>query len=334
MSPGATRRGEPIREREFHEWLARHLPSGRAGLLPIGDDAAALPTPRGRVAVLTTDSLVEGTHFLRDSPPGRIGAASVAVSLSDLAAKGAEPAAILLAVIVPPGTPVGWARSLVEGAERCAERFGASIAGGDTKPGPARTVVSFGLGWGRAERLAPHTGAQIGDVVVTTGTVGRGGVAAAHLADGVPSRPSALAELVEIRPRVREGIALSQWAHAMVDTSDGIALASKLLADASGVRIVIEERQLPEAPGLARYARDLARRRAILFFGGDYELLATLAPRSVAAATRAVTSVGGRLATVGRIERGRGAVLDTTGGRMPMPSPIWQPFAPRGRALP
>ncbi len=334
MSPGAAGRREPIREREFHEWLARHLPSGRAGLLPIGDDAAALPTPHGRVAVLTTDSMVEGTHFLRGSPPGRVGAASVSVSLSDLAAKGADPAAILLAIIVPPGTPAAWARSLVEGAERCAERFGASVVGGDTKPGPVRSVVSTGVGWGEPGRLAPHTGARVGDVVVTTGTVGRGGIAAAHLADRDLPRSATLAELLDVRPRVREGIALSRWAHAMVDTSDGIAVSSRLIAEASRVRIVIEEARLPLAPGVGRFARDPRRRRAILLFGGDYELLATLPRESVGAATRKVASAGARLTEIGRVERGRGAVLDTGEGRIPMPSPGWHPFDPGGRALP
>ena len=80
MPARATRKGPPIREREFHAWLARHLPAGRRGLLPLGDDAAALRPPAGSVAVLTTDSLVEGTHFLPGSPPGRLGSAAVAAT--------------------------------------------------------------------------------------------------------------------------------------------------------------------------------------------------------------------------------------------------------------
>jgi len=326
MPTPATQRASPIREREFHAWLARNLPAGRRGLLPLGDDAAALRPPVGSVAVLTTDSLVEGTHFLPGSPPGRVGSAAVAVSLSDLAAKGARPSAVLLAVIVPPGTPRVWAQALAAGAERTAARFGASLVGGDTKPGPVRTVVSSALGWGRPSRLAPRSGAHEGDLLVTTGVVGRGGVAAARLPTHGQPTTSALAALLDVRPRVREGQVLARWAHAMLDTSDGLAEATRLLAEASRVRVVVEEHRLPFAPGLARLARSPAGRRTLAFFGGDYELLATLKPSDLRRAGTAVRGVGGRLARIGRVERGAGAWLVTARGLTPMPGPGWVPF--------
>jgi thiamine-monophosphate kinase len=173
---GRTRSGAgPVHERAFHEWLARTLPAGRSGLLPLGDDAAALRPPPGRVAVVSTDTLVEGTHFLPGSPPERIGAASAGVSLSDLAAKGARPDAILLALVLPVGTHRSWAEAVVRGAERFGARFDAHVVGGDTKPGPVRTVVSTVVGWGDPAHLAPRSGARPGDLLVTTGEVGRGG---------------------------------------------------------------------------------------------------------------------------------------------------------------
>jgi thiamine-monophosphate kinase len=318
--------GPPIREREFHAWLVAHLRAGRRGLLPLGDDAAALRSPRGRVAVLTTDSLVEGTHFLPGSPAERIGSAAVAVSLSDLAAKGARPAAILLAIIVPPGTPRRWAQALAAGAERTATRYGASLVGGDTKPGPVRTVVSSALGWGRVDRLAPRSGARVGDLLVTTGVVGRGGVAAARLASRGPPTARALAGLLDVRPRVREGRELVRWAHAMLDTSDGLAEATRLLSEASRVRVVVEEPRLPFAPGLARLARSVVGRRALAFFGGDYELLASVRPSDVPRARAAVRRAGGNLTRIGRVERGANAWLATATGLVPMPAPGWVPF--------
>jgi thiamine-monophosphate kinase len=334
MPAPATRRGRPIHEREFHAWLSRNLPAGRSGLLPVGDDAAALRPPAGSVAVLTTDSLVEGTHFLPGSPPGRIGSAAVAVSLSDLAAKGAGPAAVLLAVIVPPGTPRAWVQALTRGAERSAARFGAELVGGDTKPGPVRTVVSSALGWGRAHQLAPRTGAREGDLLVATGVVGRGGVAAARLpARGRPA-PGALAALLDVRPRVREGQVLARWAHAMLDTSDGLAEGARLLAAGSRVRVVVEESRLPLAPGLARLARSPVGRRTLAFFGGDYELLAAIRPSDLRRVRRAVRRVGGRLTPVGRVERGAGAWLATTAGTVPMPAPAWVPFESVARPEP
>jgi len=319
--------GPAIHEREFHAWLARHLPAGRDGLLPLGDDAAALRPPRGRVAVLTTDALVEGTHFLRASPPSRIGSAAAGVNLSDLAAKGAVPAALLLAIVVPPGTPRAWAAAVTLAAERACARYGGRLVGGDTKPGPVRAVVGFALGWGRPGHLAPRTGARPGDALVTTGTVGRGGWAAARLASSGRKTPRVLAELLDVRPRIAEGVALARSAHAMLDTSDGIAEAARLLSEASHVRLDVEESRLPLAPGLVRAATTGADRRSLAFYGGDYELLAAIAPVDLGRATLAVRRSGGRLTLVGQVSAGRGAWLVHDGRSTPMPPAGWQPFA-------
>jgi thiamine-monophosphate kinase len=330
--PGPVSQGPTIREREFHAWLARHLPSGRDGLLPLGDDAAALRPPRGRVAVLTTDALVEGTHFLRASPPGRIGGSAAAVNLSDLAAKGAVPAALLLALIVPPGTPRAWAAQVTLAAERLSERYGARLVGGDTKPGPFRAVVGFAVGWGRPAHLAPRSGARPGDVLATTGTVGRGGLAAARLGSVRSPSVHVLSDLLEVRPRVAEGLALARWAHAMLDTSDGIAEASRLLAEASRVRVEVDESHLPLAPGLERVAPTTAQRRNLAFFGGDYELLVALSSTDFDRAQRTVRDRGGRLTAVGQVRAGRGAWLVSGGRTTEMPSAGWQPFGPEPAA--
>ena len=326
MTARVPRSGPPLRERAFHAWLATHLPAGHRGLLPLGDDAAALRPPAGKVAVVTTDSFVEGTHFLPSSPPGRIGSASVAVSLSDLAAKGAQPAAVLLAVIVPPGTPREWVHALTLGAERTAARHGSHVVGGDTKPGPVRTVVSVALGWGRAGRLAPRSGAREGDLLVTTGVVGRGGAAAARLGDGTRPTSQALAALLDVHPRVREGQQLIRWAHAMLDTSDGLADGARLLASASHQRIVVEESRLPWAREVRRLARSAAGLRTLAFFGGDYELLAAIPAEDLRRAEEAVRAQGGRLTRIGWVEGGSGAWLATTSGLLPMPPAGWAPF--------
>jgi len=325
-------RSRVVTERAFHEWISHHLPAGRSGLLPIGDDAAALRPPTRHVAVISTDTLVEGSHFLEDSPPERVGAAAAGVSLSDVAAKGATPDAILLALVLPVGTDQRWAQSVLRGAERLGARFGAHVVGGDTKPGPVRAVVSTVLGWGDPAHLAPRTGARPGDVLAVTGEVGRGGLAARRL-ERQGGRPSAhaLVEMLDVRPRVREGIALAPFAHALIDTSDGVADSAHLVARASRAKIVVEERSLPLVRGARRVARTQQSLRTLAFFGGDYELFAAIPPASWDGAVRAVRRTGGRLTKVGRVERGRGAWLQTRSGRIPMPSAGWQPFGPTGR---
>jgi thiamine-monophosphate kinase len=327
----AARRTPPvaIRERAFHAWLARTLPAGRSGGLPLGDDAAALRPPPGSVAIATTDSLVEGTHFLRDSPPLAIGRAATSVSLSDLATKGATPAGILVSLIVPVGTPQRWAESVVRGSEASAAEFGAHVLGGDTKAGRSRAVVSTAIGWGAERRLAPRSGARVGDVLVTTGTVGRGGLAYERSRRNTGSRRSRLRALLDVRPRVREGIVLAPHVHAMLDTSDGLAEGCRLLAAASRIRTVVEDRALPIDPGLVRAGLSERQQREVAFYGGDYELLAAVPPDRAKAAVRSVRAVGGCLTPIGTVVRGHGSVLIVGGTERPMPRGGWDPFAPR-----
>jgi thiamine-monophosphate kinase len=326
-------RGAAIEERAFHAWLARALPRAARGPLPLGDDAAAVPLPRGAVAVVSTDALVEGTHFLPTAPPRLVGRAATAVSLSDVAAKGATPLAVFLAVIVPRGTPRAWAEELVLGAEEEASRFGAHLLGGDTKPGPVRAVASTVVGEAPSRRLVGRRGARPGEVLVTTGEVGRGGAAAHALRARGRARARAIAGLLAVHPRVREGRALGRYASAMLDTSDGLAESCRLLADASGVRVEVVEASLPLVPALRR-VRAGAARRAAAFYGGDYELLAAVPPRRLGAAERAVRAVGGRLRAIGAVARGRGAFLLTVSGPVPMPPAGWQPFGRGFRDVP
>ena len=287
---------------------------------------AAIRLSAGRVALLTTDALSEGTHFLAGSDPGLVGQAACAASLSDLAAKGGIPVAGLLDVLLPPKTPARWAEAVVAGADRFGRRFGAPIVGGDTKPAAGRSVVGTYLGFGRADRLAPRAGARPGDRVVTTGTVGRGGSAALDLADGEHG-PSALAALLDIRPRVAEGQRLVRWAHAMTDTSDGLAAAAGLVATASGCRLQIEGTAIPWDPTLVRRVPPGRHRFRVGFYGGDYELFATVPPTAIEPARRALQRLGCPLTVIGEVVRGRGSFLrDTTGHSRPLPRPGWDPF--------
>ena len=316
-----------FRERSFHAWLARSLPGGRRATLPIGDDGAALAVPAGSVAVVTVDSLVEGTHFVADSPPELVGRAATSVSLSDLASKGARPAGILIALVVPPSTAPRWAEAALRGAEAAAAEFGAHVIGGDTKAGPLRALGSTAIGWARPGRLAPRTGARPGDLLLTTGTVGRGGAAYERWRRGLGPRRTRLAALLAVRPRVHEGALLARYADAMLDTSDGIAESCRLMAAASRVRVILDEARLPLDPGLPVRGRPRPRLRAAAFYGGDYELLAAVPRRLAARAGRAVRRVGGRLTVVGWVEAGRSAVLRSADGDdVPMPRAGWDPF--------
>jgi thiamine-monophosphate kinase len=312
-------------ERRFHAWLRQGHRRTRGVPLPLGDDAAALRWSGHRVALLTTDALVEGTHFLPTSPPKDIGRAAAAVSLSDIAAKGGRPLALLLDLLLPPDDSAAWAERVTQGAREEMRRWGADLVGGDTKPGASRAVVSTVLGDGDDRRLVPRSGARPDDVLIHTGTVGRGGAAADRLGRGRPDGAT-LRALLTVEPRLFEGRVLARSAHAMLDTSDGIAEAARLLAEASHARVILDWEFLPLADGLARIPPG-SRREAAVFFGGDYELLAAVPAARAPVALRAVERVGGRATVVGAVTRGRGAWLRRGGALTPLPAGGWDPFA-------
>ena len=146
-------------------WLLRTSPADPRTLVGIGDDAAVLAAPDGRV-VASTDFLLEGQHFRRDwSSPADIGRKAAARSLIDVAAMGAVPTGLLVALAAPADLPVSWARGLTEGlAAECA-RAGASVVGGDTARASSVLLATTGLGdlAGRAPVL--RSGAAPGDLV-------------------------------------------------------------------------------------------------------------------------------------------------------------------------
>ena len=329
MPPARSSRSRAIEERAFHRWVAHTLRGPGVGRLPLGDDTAALPLGGRRVALLTSDALAEGTHFSRRSPPRAVGAAAAAVSLSDVAAKGGTPVAFLLDLLLPVGTRESWAREVVLGAEAMLAPFDAHVVGGDTKPARSLAVVGSLLGFGRSDALAPRPAARAGDLLIVTGAVGRGGFAARAFRRGhVPTMREELAVL-DVRPRVREGPVLAPLVHAMTDTSDGLADAARLMADASGARFVVEAARVPFYPGIVRAGGTEAAKLATAFYGGDYELLAAIAPARLRAARAALAPLGCPLTVVGTVERGHGAWLDRSGTRSPLPRAGWRPFGRR-----
>jgi len=201
--------------------------------------------------VVTQDALVEGVHFRLDWISWReLGFRAAAVNLSDLAATGAEPEALVVTLAAPSETELADVVELYEGIGEA----GVPVVGGDTTRADSLMLSVTAIG--RSERVPGRAGARPGDTVVVTGPLGAAGAA---------FRPGA-----DVRPPIRleEGRRLAATAHALMDVSDGLAVDAARIAERSGVRIEIELERVPLAEGAE--LEDLG-------FGEDYELLAAVA---------------------------------------------------------
>jgi thiamine-monophosphate kinase len=225
----------------------------RRGLaLRVGDDAAQLPGG----LVVTQDALVEDVHFRLGWTSWRdLGYKAAAVNVSDLAASGARPFALVVSLGAPPDTQVEDVLELYAGLNEA----GVEIVGGDTTRAERLYLSVTALG--RSERVPGRAGAVPGDVLVVTGPLGGSGAGFRALHEG---GEGALVT-AHLRPplRVEEGLRLGAVAHAMIDVSDGLAPDAGHLAERSGCRLVIDLEDVPRLGTLA----DLG-------FGEDYELLA------------------------------------------------------------
>lgn len=235
----------------------------------IADDAAQVEG-----LVVTQDVLVEGVHFRSDLVAWRdLGFRAAAVNLSDLAASGAEPLALIVSLGLPPDTAVEDVLELYAGLNEP----GVPVRGGDTAR--AEAVLLSVTALGRAERVPGRSGARPGDLVVVSGPLGAAGAA---FREGRLARPPL---------RLEEGQRLAAVATAMLDVSDGLAPDAGHIAERSGCRLAIELERVPLAPGAT--IDDLG-------FGEDYELLAT---------TR--DALG--FPVIGRVEEGEGVALTLDG---------------------
>ncbi len=254
------------------------LDQGASVRLGIGDDAAALSLPKGHLLHVSTDTAVEGVHFLASLPPADVAYRSTMAAASDLAAMGATPEALLLALTVPEGDRV-WLEDFSRGLAEVSREIGAPLVGGDTTRGPLSLTVTV-LGSTPADQYLTRSGAQPGDRLCVSGTLGDAAAGLAVLSGQLAVDESAAAFLTTryIRPaaRLALGQALRDCATACIDISDGLLSDAAHIASASGVKLEIDSALLPLSETL-RSSADLDQSLDWALAGGDdYELLFTL----------------------------------------------------------
>lgn len=276
----------------------------------IGDDGAVLTPDPDLQQVQVIDTLIEGVHFLPGTAPSDIAHRAVAVNLSDIAAMGATPRWMTLALTIR-GVDENWLSAFASGLFEAADRFGVTLIGGDTTQGATLTIsISVTGEIGPGDSLL-RSGAGVGDAIFVTGTVGDAAAGLELLQRG-ETEDRLTDRFLRPTPRVEVGQQLIGIASAAIDLSDGLSGDLTKLLRASGVGAEIDLENLPLSNALREHFTASEQLEFALSGGDDYELCFTAEENSVAKIreTTAVTKIGTVTDSGNLVCRLRGHVVD------------------------
>lgn len=322
------------REQQLIERIFRAFPSrGDAALrVRLGDDAAVIRS-RGRFEwVITTDAFLENVHFLsRLHSPASVGYKALARATSDLAAMGARPRYFFLNLALPHARTGKWLAQFLQGMARAAGKFGLTLAGGDTTRYPQVTVNLTVLGQIARGRAVLRSGAQPGDLICVSGTLGAAELGLQALLR-VTRAKIHLATALQRHLRPEPRLALGEWlarsgiASAMIDLSDGLSTDLRHVCEASGVGAEVWPGKIPR-PALPAPLRNLNLDplELALHGGDDYELLFTVSPRRTRRLPAAFHNLP--LTVIGKITGGKKVrLVRASGSSRILPPRGWDPF--------
>jgi thiamine-monophosphate kinase len=319
-------------ERKIIELIWKQLEKMPKMPVAFGDDVSGCDLKDGRLAILKTDMLVDKT----DVPPSmslwQAARKAVVMNISDFAAKGVKPIAMLVSL----GLPIKLTRRDIEevgkGLNVGAREYDAYIIGGDTGEA-SDLVISLSLfGIAKKDALILRSGAKPGDLVAVTGPFGKTAVGLKILLDGFKAHGEIRKILVEsvLMPyaRLKEGLALSKTKAitAAIDSSDGLAWSLHEIANASKVGFLINK--LPIAKEAEEFAEinRLDPLELTLYGGEEYELVLTIKPNLWRKAEKAVEKVGGKLLSIGRVTAERQVLMEIDGKRRVIEPRGWEHF--------
>lgn len=307
------------------ELIARYFaPLATDGALGLRDDAACYTPRPDHDLVLTTDALVEGGHFLADDRPGSVARKALAVNVSDLAAKGAQPRGFLLSLALPDDWTEAWLSAFAEGLGAAAGDFGCPLLGGDTvKARGPLTLSVTAIGDVPTGRMIRRTGARPGDLIAVTGTIGDGALGLdlrfkPEWQEGLS--PEARSFLMDRnqhpQPRVAFIEALRDHARGAMDISDGLAGDLAKMLRVSGCTGIAETRDVPLSDA-ARAAISIEPKLLdrVLTGGDDYEILCTFPSDRRDSFSKAAAAAGVRLSIIGTVVTGEGLPVFRADGR-------------------
>jgi thiamine-monophosphate kinase len=300
----------------IRRYFTRQVPDRRDVVTGIGDDAALLRVPAGIELVVCMDTLVDGVHFPAGTPAAAIGHKALAVNLSDLAAMGAEPAWATLSLTLPESDP-DWLADFSQAFFKLADRYQLQLVGGDTTRGPLSVTVQV-HGFVPNGQALRRQGAQPGDHIYVTGTLGDAGLA---LRSGGHDGEVLRQRLDYPEARIAAGRLLRGYASAAIDISDGLLadLGHMLAADDLGASLNVDE--LPRSAAFKELTQQSARFYELpLSAGDDYELCFTVPEGACKAMEAALSSQSIDFTAIGLIEQESGIRCHKADGGLYQPA--------------
>lgn len=295
-------------------YFTRPAPQATLG---IGDDAALVSPGSGMELAISTDTLVEGTHFFNDADPRLLGWKCLAVNISDMAAMGAEPKFATLAITLPT-VHEPWLAQFSEGFFECAQQYGVDLIGGDTTKGPLSITVTI-LGEAPKGNALRRSGARINDDIWISGQIGNAalGLAALQGKIAIEGLESCIAALHTPQPRPELGLALRNRATAAIDISDGLLADLGHILERSNLGAEIRFDLIPRSTLLAAQMETDLGRFCLLAGGEDYELCFTAPERMEPQLNEISGKLKLRLTRIGKVSAQKGLrLLDGRGKPM------------------
>jgi thiamine-monophosphate kinase len=308
-------------EHAIIQLMRKHFQPMPDVVVPFGDDVSAIPIPEGEVVVLKTDMLVAKTDVPRGMSLFQAARKAVVMNVSDFAAKGVQPNAVLVSLGLPKTLKRSDLEDIGEGLNAGAREYGAYVVGGDTGEACDLVVAVQLFGTSAKQGLMLRSGAHVDDVLAVTGLFGKSAAGLRLLQGGCEASPKVREVLVNAvclpAARLREGLALrgSGAVSASIDSSDGLAWCLHELAVQSGVGFLVSG--LPVAKEAAEFAEvnGLDVCELALYGGEEYELVVTVDSKRWVEAELAVAAVGGKLLAIGRATGEKRVLLEVDGER-------------------
>ncbi|MBU3021899.1 thiamine-phosphate kinase [Aestuariibacter sp. A3R04] len=279
-------------------------------IIGIGDDCAVTSVPSNQQLAITTDTLVSGVHFLRDSPARSVAYKAVAVNLSDLAAMGAEPAWISLSLSMSE-VDEAWLEEFVKGLYELTRYYSVQLIGGDTVRGPLAMTITA-QGFIPPDVALKRSTAKPGDWIYVTGTTGDAGAGLALLKGELSAKENDEAYLVKRHlyptPRVAVGTALRRIASSCIDVSDGLLADLNHILALSSCGATVHVDRLPVSSALFSTVGAQDAYRYALTAGDDYELIFTVNEEQRGNLETSLASTGVKATCIGQVTGHKGKV--------------------------